>query len=64
MVSVDTFQPSLASALTMPEEASSDVLQDSLFAGQTADVLADASVANVLDDETAKRLGAELSFLA
>lgn len=63
-VSVDTFQPSLSSALTMPEEASSDVLQDSLFAGQTADVLADVSVANVLDDEAAKRLGAELSFLA
>lgn len=51
-----------ADALTMPETAAG--LQDSLFAGQTADVLADASVANVLDDEAAKRLGAELSFLA
>ena len=63
-VAVDTFQPSLASALTMPEEASSDVLQDNLFACQSADVLADSALANGLDDETARRLDAELNFLA
>jgi hypothetical protein len=62
-VAVDTFQPSLASALTMPED-SSDVLQAGLFAGQTVDALADSALANGLDDEAAKRLDAELSILA
>ena len=48
----------------MPEEASSDVLQDNLFACQSSDVLADSALANGLDDETARRLDAELNFLA
>ena len=38
--------------------------QDDLFAGQSADVLADSALTNSLDDEAARRLNAELSILA
>ena len=70
-VVVNTFQPNFLDALTMPEtqadvglNVSAADIQDNLFAGQSADALSDAVIANVLDEEAAKHLNSELSILA